>query len=296
MTGIYIIGGMMGAGKTTFIKYLSNELKDFFYLNHCCFNDENNNCSQNKHLNELLSDAIRENNYHLLLAEIACLKVKKVIIELNGITSLAPLMAAVMQTNNLFLAAHAYVLDVNYIDLFFKTYHIFFKQQLFLANTFVLTNYENLSAKNLDKVKAFLQKINDEADIICCQASDSLLVKKLSNNVCDCLECLDFGQCNYDCQRRCLFFKPTSLEKPFVNYHLTSNKTYTKSSLITFLKSLPSDILRCQGVAEVDDEYFAFDYLWQTLKVLRKTGGQNTYFEIISNSKIKKENIISLFS
>lgn len=178
MTKVDIISGFLGAGKTTFIKKIINEI----------YNDEQIVLIENE-FGEIGIDGTFMNNAGIEITEInsgciccslvgdfeASLKEvlhsyhpDRIIIEPSGVGKLSDVIKAVksIHDENIILDNYITVVDAKKCRLYTKNFGEFFNNQITYASTIVLSRSQDITDFQLKECLEIIKKYNSHANII----------------------------------------------------------------------------------------------------------------------------------
>lgn len=194
MTKVIIISGFLGAGKTSLMmELLRNQLlekrvvvieNDFgeveideSLLKNMALEVENLKagcicCSLKNHFAETLAHALSQEPDYIL-------------IEPSGVARLSEVLAVVLQFENegkLIFGKAISIVDAKRYEEYFKASRSLFQDQITYADLILVSHEEGLSAEQLDRLAAFLKKLNDEA-VICMQSWKALSGRLLLHGI-----------------------------------------------------------------------------------------------------------------
>lgn len=290
MIKVDIISGFLGAGKTTFIKKLIDEV----YRNEQIVLIENE-------FGEIGIDGTFMHDSGIEITEInsgciCCSLVgdfeaslieviekyhpNRIIIEPSGVGKLSDVIKAVneIQNNELLLDNHITVIDAKKCRLYTKNFGEFFNNQIEYASLIILSRTEDLTEFQLNECIKIIKSYNDNANIITTpwnRLTKEILINAFSNNdslheqllkeLDSCPKCGHNHEHHHDHDCNCDHDHHHHADEIFTSWSKQTPKKYTKAQLEAILKKLSENssygnILRAKGyVDSFEGDWWYFD-------------------------------------
>ena len=273
MTKIDIISGFLGAGKTTFIKKLINEVycdeklvlieNEFGEVNidSTFLKDTDINVSA---INSGCICCSMVGDFETSLKEaITLYHPDRIIIEPSGVGKLSDVIKAVKKIEQLEIDNCITIVDAKKCRLYTKNFGEFFNNQIEAASTIILSKSHDISEYQLDECIKIIKKYNDRVNIITTPWSSltkEIIIKALKNN--HDLQ-IELHPCHHHHDCNCKHHHHA--DEVFTSWSMQTPKKYSREQLDNILTKLNTTldygtILRAKGyVDSFNDDWWYFD-------------------------------------
>ena len=303
-----IISGFLGAGKTTLIKKLLDNL----------VKDEKVAIVENEYGEvgidgDLLKDrrievkeinsgciccTIKGDFKQNILDIISNYRPDRIIIEPSGVANFSQVLESIKEAHieGLRINMKITMVDAQNVHMYMKNFGDFYRSQLVNANTIILTRVEKLSDKEITHVCNEIKTINNKANIITTELSKlspERIIQVSEKKVENLIE-------NINKKPKRIGLRRVSAPEFFENWGVETPKTFEYSELVKILNEFQNnkhgEVLRAKGIIKSkDNKWFKFDFVPNDISIVNYKSDYTGRVCVIGRN-LNKDSIDKLFS
>ncbi|WAW14876.1 GTP-binding protein [Peptostreptococcus equinus] len=310
-TKINIISGFLGAGKTSFIKKIIDESKDFNKI--AIIENEFGEVSIDGPILEAIGVNVKEINAGCICCSVAgnfsksLLDIKKnyapenILVEPSGIAKLSDIKDICMEKKDLFeFGIIVTVVDISKFDMYLKNFGEFYENQIKNSNTIVFSRYQKAIEKKLDidKILEKIRIINPKLNIV--------------NSEWDNFEISSILPCNklsmfspnihthyHEPGESCSCHENHDLNSDFESITLNTDLEMDENKLENIFNEIENssdlgNLLRSKGSFKSNNKSLSYDYNSGELE-FRFTDKKTEHYVILIGENLNEEKLSSMF-
>lgn len=302
-----IVSGFLGAGKTTLIKKLLDVLVDKEKV--AILENEygevgidgvllKDNKVELKEINSgCICCTIKGDFKESILEIIENYRPDRIIIEPSGVANFSQVIESIKEAKieGLRINMKITLVDAQNVYMYMRNFGDFYKSQLVMANTIILTRVENLSDYEITEICREIKKVNKSANIITTslnKLSAHRILQVSEKKVEDLIEDFDFKRGNIRAIKR------SSAKEVFENWGSETAKVFKEEDIKNILEELQKsnygEVLRVKGIVKSKNKWLKFDFVPKDIRISDYEGDYTGRVCVIGKN-LNKEGIEKLF-
>lgn len=303
-----VISGFLGSGKTTLIKKLLETLiikekvaiveNEYGEVGIDGFLLKDSKIEVKEINSGCICCTIKGDFKKSILEIISNYRPDRIIIEPSGVANFSQVLESIKEANieGLRINMKVTMVDAQNVHMYMKNFGEFYKSQLIMANTIILTRVENLSDDEILKVCKEIKSVNNRASIITTslnKLSAERILQVSEKKIEDLIEGVDFKRKGIRAVKR------SYANEVFENWGTETAKVFKELEIKEILKEFQSnkygEVLRVKGIVKSkEDRWLKFDFVPKDISISDYKGDYTGRVCVIGRN-LNKEEIEKLF-